>query len=239
MITNYQIIQDEQMLLDFIDWLPELESHEIYYLALFARKKYSPKLKHSKTDKTQLKRFTSTKERLFEKIKQLECEIGSYKLKDVVAPQESLALYITVNPRSQIIAARQSLKKLADLIGKPYGGWNVHQEIMSEIQKAKSRTVWVDFDIDSDLGAGIPFAKLLHRATILNKLKSLTGLLPAVKVLETHGGFHILVCPDKVSGELRKSWYKLTTSSFTIDRAGNNMIPVVGCTQGGFTPKFI
>lgn len=45
---------------------------ECYYVALFCRKKYTDKLK---SDKLQLKRVTSKKENIFNKIKQMECEI--------------------------------------------------------------------------------------------------------------------------------------------------------------------
>lgn len=237
---NYKIVQNEQALREFIDWLPELEPDEIYYLALFARKKYSPELRHSKTDKTQLKRFTSDKTKLFDKIKQLECAVGSYRLKGVEAPQESLALYITVNPRSQTLAARGSLKKLADLVSNPYQGWNVHQEILSQIQKAKSRTCWVDFDIDlnSSDGSG--------EAVFLNKfLEFKQVLIPEdpwtynsnIKLLKTHSGYHILINP--VYKFSCKFWYKLIIQTFSVDQTGDNMIPVVGCSQGGFVPKFI
>ena len=247
-MTNYKIICDEYHLKDFIKWLPELLPHEIYYLALFARKKYSPELKHSKTDKTQLKRFTSDKSRMFDKIKQLECELGSYKFKDVVAPQESLALYVTVNPRSQIIAAKNALRKLVDLATNPYNNWNVHQEVMSEIQKAKSRTCWVDFDIDLDMTSLTPENTQTH---FMNAFTELTEKIlhgdgwthtPHIKLLKTHSGYHILIDPRQYSTQSQfkvTDWYRVITDTFTVDQSGDNMIPVVGCTQGGSMPYFI
>jgi len=106
---NYQIIADEKKLLNFIAWLPKLEENEKYYITLLARKKYSDEEIKSNS-KTQLKRFTSDKERLFDKIKQLEVPFGAWKLKDGAAPQKSLALYISLNPRC--------MKKATELMGK-------------------------------------------------------------------------------------------------------------------------
>ena len=40
MKNNYKIISDPDALKEFIEWLPELEDNEKFYLSLFARKKY-------------------------------------------------------------------------------------------------------------------------------------------------------------------------------------------------------
>lgn len=113
-MANYKIVLDEQKLKNFIDWLPDLKNDETYYLCLFSRSKYNPidsGVKMS-ADKQQLRRFTSNKEYMFDKIKQLEVEIGCYKHRHQPVPQESLALYITPNPRSFIKAAKKGLQIL-------------------------------------------------------------------------------------------------------------------------------
>lgn len=226
---NYKIILNEERLKSFIEWLPELSKSETYYVCLFARNKYCSEIKHISSDKAQLKRFTSNKERLFEKIKQLECEIGSYKQKGLEVPQEALALYITPNPRCFLKATRQSLKKFADLLAENYNGYNPHQKVMSEIQKAKSRTCFVDFDFD------VLDVSDFHYC--LDRIKENINH-EAITILKTKGGFHLLVDPTKVEEKYRKSWYTYISKISNVDIKGDNMIPIPGTYQGGFEPFF-
>lgn len=230
---NYEIIKDEKLLIDFIDWLPDLEPYEKYYLCLFARSKYLKDenginlLPHIKSDKSQLKRFVSDKERMFQKIKQLEIGVGWYKQKESSVPQESLALYITPSPRNMSKATVNTMIKLAQSIRDQNININPHQEAMSEIQKAKSRTCWIDFDID----------KL--EVDLIGNVMDLIPLyinMDATKILKTRGGYHLLVDPNKVEQKYKSSFYK-DLLQFA-DQAGDNMIPVPGCVQGNFIPHF-
>ncbi|QQT43364.1 Uncharacterised protein [Sphingobacterium multivorum] len=236
-MNNYKVITDESVLKQFIDWLPDLKSDETFYCCLFARSKYvkdSTHLPHIRSDKAQLKRFTSNKERLLLKIRQLECPVGAYMQKDIVVPQEALALYITINPRSFTKANTASVRKLLDLALQPYNGFHPYQEVMSEIQKAKSRSEFVSFDFDCHPDDFVYAKCEIDR--VVNQ--------EALSIVQTRGGFHVIVRPSLVLSDLSKNWYHsmreiLNKYSDDHDNAGDIMLPVPGTYQGGFTPTFI
>lgn len=228
-MENYQIIKDEQLLKDFIDWLPDLLPHEVYVINLFARNKYSKEITHINSDKAQMKRFVTTKEWMIRKIRQLETEVGTYWQQQIPIPQDALALYITVNPRSQEKAAKNLLIKLADLVTKKYNNYNVAAEALSELQKATSRKIYFDVDFDfSEKTWGIDYYDRIRK--IIN--------MDAVNLLLTKNGFHALVKLDKIEQQYEKTWYNDLTSLPGADVKGDSLIPVPGCTQGNFVPRF-
>lgn len=219
---NYKIILHEPTLRQFIDdILPDLAPNETLYCCLFARKKYFPILK---SDKSQLKRFTSSKERLFDKIKQLECEIGSYKQDQIEIPQEALALYISANPRDNAKATIRGIKKFADLIENQNQNFNPHQEILSVIQRTPGKKKWVIFDIDEKDGG------------IVDEIERFIGTRDFL-LLETRGGYHALIEPNKIPKDFSKTWHQ--NMSRIADVRGDCLIPVPGTSQGGFMPRFI
>lgn len=224
---HYEIIKDERMLREFIDWLPELRMNEKFYVALFARKKYCRDVKYIKTDKAQVKRFLATKSNLFHKIRQLEAPLGSYVLGDITIPQESLALYISVNPRDLERGTRQSLIKFANLLALKYNGYNPVAEATSEVHKACSRKIWFDFDFDN--------AVLDTTISAVNEILEPTNY----KVMMTRNGFHLIVHLPSLDKKISKTWYHGISNLPGCDVKGDNLLPVAGCTQGGFVPYFI
>lgn len=229
---NYSIIKNLEELNKFIAWLPDLAPHETYYVCLMVRSKYCTGVSHIRSDKVQLKRFTTNKERLLQKLMQLECAVGSYFQRDIPIPQEGLAVYITPNPRDVEKASKNSLIKLATLITQPYAGYNPHQEIMSEIQKSVSRRVYIDFDFDNTLKVDRKIFNERVKTQILERLNP-----ECVHFLETKGGVHVLVNSSKVDPEFGKTWYRAIEMIKEVDQvSSSNMIPIPGCVQGDFSP---
>jgi len=226
---NYQIIKDVSLLKEFIEWLPNLEEGETYYVGLLARSKYENG-NTIKSDKQQLKRFTSRKEDLFHKIWQLECPVGAYTYKGDPIPQETLAIYITPNPRSMYDATFSGLTTLAQCIQKKKQA-NPHQEVMNEIQRSKSRSCFIDFDID--------YKEENYEQELKPWVLERTGASASIKVVETRGGYHVLVDPSSIEEPFKKKWYQELAKHPHIDQSGDQLIPIPGCTQGDFMPRFV
>lgn len=233
----YKIISDHDELKKFIDTvLPNLLPNETFYVCLFARNKYCKELTHIKSDKAQLKRFTTTKEMLIQKLKQLECPIGSYMQKETPVPQEALAVYISINPRHFIKAAHKSLITLSTLIATGATNYNPHQNVISNIQKSAGRKVYTDFDFDftpedKELSFDNPIGRLL--AFVCKCVN-----YEAVTCIETRGGCHILVNHELINSNYKNTWYN-SLKELGPDNVGDTLIPIPGCYQGGFTPKII
>ncbi len=219
----YKIIQDEALLKEFIEWLPDLEDNEKFYCCLFARKKYTEQegIRH---DKSQLRRFLSDKARLFDKIRQLEVAYGAYSLKGVEAPQESLVLYINPNPRNLKKATYKGIIKFTELLRSDNTNYNPHAELMSCIQRTLGRKIYLDFDVDTK---DFDFEKLQE---VINP--------SCLSILETRGGYHILVKLAEVEKKYQKSFYH-SIVSLGVDQQGDQLLPVPGCVQGGFMPRFV
>lgn len=219
---NYKIITDEQILKDFIDWLPNLLPHETYFIMLLARKKYYVDINDVK-----LKRFVTTKAFMFDKLKQLECEIGSYSQKHMPIPQEAISVYITPNPRDMEIAAKKGLIELAKLVTAPYNGYNPHVEMLNCLQTSTSRKIYFDIDFD-----GVKIEDMRDKINEILNPDCLT-------YLQTHGGFHLLIKLENIEKQYTKSWYQKITSLDGVDIRGDNLLPIPGTYQGGFIPSFI
>lgn len=225
-MENYKIIADEDRLKEFIEWLPELATNETYYLSLVARNKYSSTQKF-KNGIVKLKRFTSNKKYLFNKIRQLECPYGAYENEGEPIQQESLALYIHPNPRSLKIAAKNGAIELIKMLSDGDNTQNPHQLMMNAIQVSKQRTTFISYDFD-----------LVTLDYLKEKLNGSVNM-DAITFVQTRGGYHILLNPRKIDKYYIQTFHNTICKIEGRDVKGDAMLPVVGAYQGGFIPKLI
>lgn len=223
---NYQIIVDEKALDQFIEFLPDNLSTEVYYICLFGRHKYDPQFPNSK-DSGQLSRVVARKSEIKEKLRRMEVPIGSYSRDGVVASQQSLAAYIGLNPRNLIKANKNLMVTLVNRIADGDMEFNPISAATTEIHRAVGRKFFVDFDYDN--------------IEVTQYLSEFERILPCntYSVLKTRGGFHLIVDLEKIKG-VKTNWHKELSALPGCDVKGaDNLTPVPGCTQGGFVPYFV
>lgn len=226
----YEIIADESKLDEFIDWLPDTNENSQYYITLFARKKYIPDHPALRADKTMIKRITSQKKDIKNKLRQMECRVGAYTgANNIPIPQNSLAVYISPSPRDLIAASFDTIQKLSSML-RHYmhdssKSINPRSEVMNAIQLSGSRKKRLVFDLDSKDEKHLKYIEELYS----NGKYSL---------IETRGGYHIIIDPDNNDGTWDKLWYNNKIRDIC-DVVGDALTPIVGCYQGGFIPKLI
>ena len=215
---TYKIIQDEEKLKQFIDFLPDLEPEQKFYYSLFARKKYGA-TEGLKSDKCQLKRGTTTKERMLRDFKKLETIWGTYTLDDIIINQESLVLYITPNPRDMHKAALNTAKTIVSDMAQGKRLKSPQAMALNEIQVAGVKKF---FNIDIDLTEE---GKEMDREDLIDVIKTYASLNEdAMHFVHTRGGFHLLVELAKVEEQYKKTWYQYfngwKTPQFEVDMSG-------------------
>jgi hypothetical protein len=216
----YKILADEAEFDKFVNFLPELEKDEVYYLSLFGRHKYCSSLPNMRDN--QLVRFTSNKTDLKEKVKRLECQIGGYRRDGEDVPQEALALYIAINPRNLVKANKELLVELAKCCAEGKFSFNPLSLARTAVHRAVGRKVFVDFDYD--------------HVSPEEYLPEIRGILPSgsYSILRTRGGFHLIVR----LGDIKGNWFVSLRNLKGCDVKGSNTLcPVAGCVQGGYIPK--
>lgn len=228
-MSNYKIINDESELKGFVGLLPDLKDNEAFYFSLFSRKKYNPIVR---TNKNILKRCTASRDRILTKVRQMEVPYGAYTIDGTddsqPVPQDSLVLYMSANPRDLYQAGLRVIGELAKNAIDNRTFNNPHKQVLSMIQKTRGSRHFTCFDVDSKEDG---------------KLERIKELIPEPHriIIETRGGYHVLVYSSKFSEvEIymgNKFWYKDMQEISDIN--GDMLIAVPGTCHGGFVPRIV
>ncbi len=233
-MTHYKLITDLDMLYNFIDKvLPNENDGEQFYLTLFCRKKYD-KTGILKCDKNCLKRTTSKKKDIVQKIMQMEVPIGAYKYERVDVPIDTLAVYISPNPRSFHRASAAMAVHLVQQLANGRVTANPHSVALNLLQTSSENKVYFDVDIDFlDEADFIPFVNSLEKSVIN---------LNCCTFIRTRGGYHCLVKVERIEERFKKTWYQ-SFANFKFKKVeimmnSDGLVPIPGTKQGDFTPEF-
>ncbi len=248
---NYKLIHDEEQLQKFIDFLPDLNPNEGYFLILIARKKWFPESGIPSAHK--LKRETlSDKSKIIQTIKQWEIREGNYTSNGIPIDSRNLGVYIGFNPKNQYAACFELIDKCLASIKSNQKNINVKSMANDVIQGANGAKNFMDIDVDIKEGEDYLEIKQYIESVVNPKY---------LKFIKTNGGFHCLVSliskkknplgdfadltyetTKESDFSVNKNWYmELKNHPFKseLNIMSHDLIPIVGCNQGKFIPKFI
>lgn len=238
----YKFISDEENLDQFIDTLPDTDENSFYYISLMFRDKYTIGEKLMKGNYL-VKRQGCRKSEIKKYIKLWEAELGSFTDRKTGLPiaNENLVIYFSPSLRS----VRSVYKEIQDTISQMMYD-NKFKSINSVVYNGMHHAKVVNriFDIDLDLKEKDSvevdqIIGIIRDNDIVN--------LSSVRIIETHGGFHILVDVDQIMKEYEKTWHRkfaeLKTKFPDIlqDSMMNRYesIPMPGTIQGNKIVKYI
>jgi hypothetical protein len=162
----------------------------------------------------------------------------------VPLPEHAVAVYLNINPSDMRLAAVQLQKRLLDMMGKdlttagdPHDYTKLQSMLNTEVQKARSRRVWVDIDMD--------FHNIPEKEEIISAVEN--RFPPhSNKIIKTRSGYHVLLDAamlkeEKVNlGQIIRNLndiYRSRASEIVINR--NAMIPLPGTYQGGVQVEWV
>lgn len=225
----------------FVDWLPELQRDEVYFVSLAARNKYlTPEERHQYgLGRTEMfsRQVAYDKPGLHYVMQKLQASLSYRRTRaGHEIPRKALVVYMNVNPCSTIDAyhlfktqmdgvlqesfhacARRGVEPLS------FEAWTrIDRHLMNAIQKSRGRRMIVDIDIDT------------RDAFVLGELQEfLREHGVDFATVSTHGGYHILARKNTLGGfnlyEKLQELEQRTGSEVCINK--NGMVPVPGTLQ--------
>ncbi len=242
------IIKDEKEYQKFINFIPKLERDEVYFLSLSARNKYLSIDEREEYDLGRTEMFSRQiafdKEGIEYAIQKMQADLAVRKTRNGSdIPEKCLVVYFNVHPSSTMKAYRRFCEQMNRHYEEAFMGtlngseasdmWipfrRMRTNLMNHIQKAFSRKLMVDIDID---GEGSEQSKEL-----MWKLKDfLTYAECHYMTIQTQGGYHMLV-PTVYLGKHVPLFQKLkeldNTTEGEVKFNSNAMVPLPGTLQAG------
>lgn len=243
-----KLIHDRKEYLKFLEYLPELENDEVYFLSLSARNKYLTDDERVEYDLGRTEMFS--RQIAFDKagiaiaLNKMEADLNVRTTRNgSPIPEHCLVVYVNVHPSSTLKAYRRFSEQMNRHYEEAFLGtlngseatdmWipfrRITTNLMNHIQKASSRKVLVDIDIDGDDDKQ---SAILVKEVDDYLSKHECGRM----IIKTQGGFHVLV-PTKYLGKHVPLFQKLQEldkqTEGEVKFNGNAMVPLPGTLQAG------
>lgn len=242
------LIHDRKEYLKFLEYLPELENDEVYFLSLSARNKYLTDEERVEYDLGRTEMFSRQiafdKDGIIHALNKMRADLDVRTTRNgSPMPEHCLVVYINVHPSSTLKAYRRFSEQMDRHYEEAFLGlrngseasdmWipfrRITTNLMNHIQKATSRKLLVDVDIDGD-----DEKESRQLVQEVNDFLSAHGC--GRMVVKTQGGFHVLV-PSKYLGKEVPLFQKLQEldkqTSGEVKFNGNAMVPLPGTKQAG------
>jgi hypothetical protein len=166
--------------------------------------------------------YDCTFERFVDLIKKYELPVGCYKEGDLVLPNECMVVYCTTNARNTKQGVRKLIMECMDAAfsGDDYVFNHMNTKLNGAIMASKDKTLLTTIDIDSK-----------DEYQEVKEFLEENKIVPA-GVVETRGGYHVLLRTDDNLGDVYRKFSKKHTM-------GDTFCPIPGTLQGGFPVRFV
>ena len=238
----YNLIHDTNQIKMFVNLLEDPTSDESYVLSLSARKKYLTKeeqeLYKMKGKEMFLRQICNMKDEYLKQVRRYCCMEGSSTTRaGEDLPSHSLIIFANINPSSYKHAFVKFQTKMLEYLveGNDQKIKSLTTTFNTEIQRTRSRKIWIDVDFDIDKN------NIGSLQAVIIKLKS-QGV--EYHVIETKGGFHLMMRRETVKfnyPELIAFFHKLEStqnSKYEVIINKNDTVPLPGTYQEGFPVIF-
>lgn len=246
------MIVDKKQFDKYVEMLPDLKKDEVYFVSLSARNKY---LTQEERDEFSLGRtemfsreIARDKEGLYYAMKKLRASLQYRRTNNgKEIPEKAIVVYGNINPSSMLKAYQIFVQEMNHEVGEITSALMNGKEpnftailrsnrfLMNSIQKARSRKLLIDIDID-----------FLKEGSRIDTLDLLKVYLKENKVyywmIETYSGYHIVIDKLTVPNKLYSFIGAMRDTDNTIKEIEfnkNEMIPIPGTLQAGKLIEFI
>ncbi len=253
---NKFIYSEEELRKFYDNVLPPLTNTEVYFVSLSARNKLlseEEKLEYSLGRTEMFERKTIREKdwnKFYRSILKYETNEGAYTGRNgKPLPKKCTILYININPSDMVKAyqefdtrVRENIYNMISNKGSNLSYFKkIDRELMNAIQRNKGTKHYIDIDFDLPDKVDGAYHPLLY-----NFIVCLQERNQKFFVVETRGGFHVLLSRETLNfnfnkdieyiNEVAKSHYR-NGEKFEICRNVNDMIPLPGTLQGVYPVK--